>query len=271
MRIATTINGVGDPTYVLLHGLASTRHIWDLVVPYLAKSHRVIAPDLRGHGESEKPDDRYALEDFAEDVDELLRRNGVTHPVLVGHSFGANVALHHAATRGAARAIVLVDGALVQLHEHLSWEEARTRLAPPPDDRESIERFVQEGPPTLPRTPQLVDIRRSLFEWSRDGAVRKRLTLERHLAILRSSWEQDVHAELRSLRCPALSIVCRISSAKVPGQKWDGEKARAAARIAAFPRVTVRRFDDTIHDVPLQRPLELSEAILAFGAKTERP
>src|SRR5438093_1410070 len=204
MRFGTTIAGVGEPTFLLMHGLASTRRIWDLVVPYLSKEHKVIAFDLRGHGESEKPEEGYSLEHLAEDVDELVRRYGVTRPVLVGHSAGANLALHHAVTRKSARGIVLVDGALVEMHAHLSWDDALMRLAPPADDAHRIEKFVREGWPEVSNSEQLREIRRSLFEWGKGGDVHKRLTKDRHLAILRSLWEQDVHADLAGLGRPAL-------------------------------------------------------------------
>lgn len=266
MRFATTIAGVGEPTFILLHGLGSTRRIWDLVVPALARDHKVIAFDLRGHGDTEKPEEGYALEDLAEDVDELMRRYGVTRPILVGHSAGANVALHHAATRRAARGVVLVDGAVIELHAHLSWDEAARRLAPPPDDTYQIEKFVREGWPAVPDGPQLVEIRRSLFDWGKGGEARKRLTLERHLALLRSLWEQDVHADLARLRCRALMVVCRMPLDRSPEQRWLAQKSLAAARIARVPRVEVRWLENTIHDVPVQRPREVADAILGFAA-----
>lgn len=265
MRFASTIAGIGEPTFLLLHGLASTRRIWDLVVPHLARGHKVIAFDQRGHGETEKPNAGYSLEDLATDLDELIRRYGVSRPILVGHSAGANVVLHHAATRRNARGIVLVDGAVVETHAHLSWEETAERLAPPLDDAHQIEKFVREGWPQVPNSLQLVEIRRSFFEWGKGADAHKRLTRERHLEILRSLWAQDVHADLSRIACPALMIVCRMSLEKAPEQRWHVEKALSAARIARFPKVKLVWFEDTIHDVPVQRPTQLAEAIRAFS------
>ncbi len=264
MRFATNIAGVGEPTVILLHGLASTRRIWDLVVPHLSREHKVIAFDLRGHGETEKPDDGYTLEEFAEDVDELMRRYGVTRPILVGHSAGANVALHQAVTRRNARGVVLVDGGLVEVHAHLSWEDAATRMAPPLDASQ-IEKVVREGWPQVPDSPQLVEIRRSLYEWGKGGDVRERLRREHRLAILRSLWEQDVHADLARLPCPAFIVVSRVPLATAPEERWHRQKAFAAARVARLPQVRLKWFEDTIHDVPVQRPGELADAILAFA------
>jgi pimeloyl-ACP methyl ester carboxylesterase len=169
MRFGTSIAGVGEPTFILLHALASTRRIWDFVLPLLKVDHKVIAFDLRGHGETEKPEAGYGLEDLAGDIDELMRRYGVTRPVLVGHSAGANLALHHAATRRNARGIVLVDGGVIELHAHLSWDETLDALAPAPDDAYQIEKFVRDGWSEVPNNPQLMEVRRSLYEWDKSG------------------------------------------------------------------------------------------------------
>ncbi|OLC58054.1 MAG: hypothetical protein AUH85_01755 [Chloroflexi bacterium 13_1_40CM_4_68_4] len=263
MRFGTTIAGVGEPTFILIHGLASTRRIWDLVVPLLKVEHKVIAFDVRGHGETEKPEFGYALEDLAGDIDELLRRYGVTRPVLVGHSAGAHLALHHAITRRNARGVVLVDGGLIELHAHLSWEDALEQLSPPPDDGYQIEKFVRDGWSEVPNTTQLAEIRRSLFEWDKGTDARKRLTRERHLAILRSLWEQDVHADLAALHCPALIVACRPREGS--DAQWMAQKELAALRVARLPHVRVSWLADTIHDAPVQRPRELADAILAFS------
>lgn len=50
------IAGTGDPV-ILLHGYAENSHMWRPLIPELAKTHTVIAPDLRGFGQSEKPND----------------------------------------------------------------------------------------------------------------------------------------------------------------------------------------------------------------------
>lgn len=268
MRLATGITGIGEPTLVLLHGLASTRRVFDLVVPQLAKTHRAIAFDQRGHGESEKPDDGYSLEAFATDIDEILRRHGVSRPVFVGHSFGANVALHHAATRAAARRLVLVDGGLVEMHAHLSWEHAAERLAPPPDDPHENDRWVRDGSPDIPNSPQLAEIRRSLFELQGNGMLRKRLTRERHLKILRSLWEQDVHEQLARVRCPTLLLVPRRQTSDALAQRWLRQKELAVTRVGRFPHVAIRWLEDTVHDVSLQRPAELAREILEFVSRT---
>jgi pimeloyl-ACP methyl ester carboxylesterase len=77
----------------LLHGLASQAHIWDLVAPKLAEQRRVVALDQRGHGLSDKPDDGYDFASVAADLGRFLDAEGFDRSVLVGHSWGGNVAL----------------------------------------------------------------------------------------------------------------------------------------------------------------------------------
>lgn len=79
---------------VLLHGLGASTYSWRRVIPLLARRHRVIALDLRGHGKSEKPFDRnYAQAAQAELVRDALRQLKLRRATLVGHSYGGAVAL----------------------------------------------------------------------------------------------------------------------------------------------------------------------------------
>ena len=86
------------PDIVLIHGLTGDLSIWFLckAMTELAKTHRVTAFDLRGHGYSDVPPSGYTSLDHAEDVLALMDVIGATRAKLVGHSFGAVVALHAA-------------------------------------------------------------------------------------------------------------------------------------------------------------------------------
>ena len=80
------------PPLVLIHGFVSSMRWWDRVTPALARDHRVIRIDLRGHGGSEKPRDGYAMEEQADLVAAAMRRLGVRRARVVGHSMGGIVA-----------------------------------------------------------------------------------------------------------------------------------------------------------------------------------
>jgi 3-oxoadipate enol-lactonase len=93
-----TDEGVGAPV-VLIHGLGSSSSDWQLQFPALTPSFRVIAVDLRGHGESSKPAGPYTMAMFAHDVAKLIEALGIAPCHVVGLSLGAMTALELSATR----------------------------------------------------------------------------------------------------------------------------------------------------------------------------
>ena len=84
--------GEGE-TVLLLHGLAGSSRTWRAVLPELARTHDVIAPDLLGHGESAKPMGDYSLGAFASGLRDFLAALDVPSATIVGHSFGGGVAM----------------------------------------------------------------------------------------------------------------------------------------------------------------------------------
>jgi pimeloyl-ACP methyl ester carboxylesterase len=90
------IGGKGDPV-VLLHGWPETWYEWRHVMPALAKNYTVIAPDLRGLGDSSKPPSGYDGKTIAEDIHQLVTQLGFKTIYLVGHDIGTQVAYSYAA------------------------------------------------------------------------------------------------------------------------------------------------------------------------------
>jgi pimeloyl-ACP methyl ester carboxylesterase len=84
------------PLLVLLHGIAGSSATWEEVIPRLSERHRVIAPDLLGHGESSKPRGDYSLGAYANAVRDLLGALGEARGTIVGHSLGGGVAMQFA-------------------------------------------------------------------------------------------------------------------------------------------------------------------------------
>ncbi|MGC8640878.1 MAG: alpha/beta fold hydrolase [Isosphaeraceae bacterium] len=100
------------PDVVLIHGLTGDLSIWFLAraVGALAASHRVTVYDLRGHGYSDAPAEGYTSGDHARDLIALLDVLGIDRASLVGHSFGAVIAMHAAVlTPHRIEALVLSD------------------------------------------------------------------------------------------------------------------------------------------------------------------
>jgi pimeloyl-ACP methyl ester carboxylesterase len=82
------------PPLLLIHGFGASTFTWRFVAPELAKTHRVIAVDLKGFGQSDKPfDERYSVVDQAELLAQLIEEKDLRNLTLVGHSFGGGVAL----------------------------------------------------------------------------------------------------------------------------------------------------------------------------------
>ena len=93
MRLAYTDTRT-PPVVVLLHGFPLSREMWVEQLRALGSTYRVIAPDLRGHGESEAPKGAYTMDEMADDVVELLDHLGADGPVVLGGlSMGGYVAL----------------------------------------------------------------------------------------------------------------------------------------------------------------------------------
>ncbi len=94
-RVRYVDEGQG-PAVVLLHGFASSMHTWKRVQPELLKRHRVIALDLKGFGWTDRPEGDYSPAAQAKLVRALLDQRGVRDVAVVGHSWGASVALQFA-------------------------------------------------------------------------------------------------------------------------------------------------------------------------------
>jgi pimeloyl-ACP methyl ester carboxylesterase len=101
------------PAVVCIHGLTANHTCWASVGDLLSPAHRLIAYDLRGRGESDKPERGYSLALHGEDLLGLLDHFGLGKAVLIGHSLGAHIAVRFAATHPERVAkLVLVDGGI---------------------------------------------------------------------------------------------------------------------------------------------------------------
>jgi len=115
LRLHYLVAGKGDPV-LLLHGYAENSHMWRPLMAQLAKTHTVIAPDLRGFGQSSKPITGYDKKTMAQDVHALAQSLGYQHEIVVGHDIGLMVTYAYAAQypREVDR-IVLMDAFLPAL------------------------------------------------------------------------------------------------------------------------------------------------------------
>ena len=112
VKLHYLIAGKGDPI-LLLHGYAETSHMWLPLIAKLAVNHTVIAPDLRGFGQSAAPPNGYTKKEMAQDIHALMVKLGYPKVRLAGHDIGLMVAYAYAAQYpGDVDRIVLMDAFL---------------------------------------------------------------------------------------------------------------------------------------------------------------
>lgn len=118
----------GDgPPLILLHGFPETWFAWRKQIPALAAKYRVIAPDLRGYGETAKPPSGYNKRTMARDIYELMKALGIDKAPIIGHDRGARVATRFAKDYPAAieRLVVMDNIPTRVIFERMDAEIAR--------------------------------------------------------------------------------------------------------------------------------------------------
>jgi pimeloyl-ACP methyl ester carboxylesterase len=254
---------------VLLHGLASNARIWDLVAPLIAgPGRRVVALDQRGHGLTDKPPDGYDFVAITGDLHAAVEALGLDRPVVVGHSWGAAVALDYAARHPEdAAGAVLVDGGIFELSRGMTWEEAEVRMAPPDLTQLTRDEFVERLRGWAKDIPQSEDVEDAVlanFYVAEDGRIRPHLTRENHMRILHAMFHQPTSSMFAQIACPVLIAPAMMEYPDAAPPFLQHKRAAVDAALAALSRARVRWFENTVHDIPLHRPAELAHAIGEF-------
>jgi pimeloyl-ACP methyl ester carboxylesterase len=228
------------PPVVLLHGVLQTgegmRHLAD----QLALDREVLVPDLRGRGDSDRPDGGYDPPTMADDVAGLIDRLGIERPALIGRLHGGLIAYHLAARRpelvcgvvlGDANPEVTVDRASQALADVSSLPRRFASYA-------DATRFYEEGLGLSPDRARH-DIPSDLeaapgggYHWRHDLEIVRRIEAA---AIPRSDW--DV---LARLRCPALIL---------RGQRGEIRQKTAERMLAVMSQARAQTIYGSSHDV----------------------
>ncbi len=114
VRIAYDDLGIGSPAVLLVHGAFGDRSLFGPQIEHLAPRHRVVALDLRGHGESDVPTSGFAFADFVADALAVTTAAGLDRVVVCGHSvLGAGIGLRLAAARpDLVAGVAMLDGGI---------------------------------------------------------------------------------------------------------------------------------------------------------------
>ena len=262
--------GSGRPL-LLLHGLASSCRIWDFTAPLLAERFHTLAVDQRGHGLSDKPGS-YTFAEVTGDLAAFIDALGLERPVIAGHSWGAGVALQFAADYPEIpTAIALIDGGFAERSSSQTWEQAETMMRPPEIDGTQVDRFVgfmKKWPDIAPIwSEQLQEMVLSNLE-VRDGKVYRRLPIPDHMKIAREIWDQKPSELYPRIKSPVLMVPAMQHSDDPRRESWTQAKLHGIETAKKLlPDVRVVPMEDTIHDVPIQRPKELAQALIDFAAE----
>lgn len=258
--------GEGSSSHlILLHGLGSQAHTWDEFGNELSSSFRVVAPDLRGHGESDHSEEGYAPARFHEDVKALARSLNIPSFDLVGHSLGALIAIGFAAEHpDLVNRLVLEDGgpgmdtdaarggsignftrplAFDTLESAISWLQAQNPLLSSRTDEE-MEQMAKHrmkenwaGRWIFRHDPELYWILDNAPGWSQEESEQ--------------AWEQTA-----SISCPTLVL---------RGKESELLSSDAAARIAdAIPNATLVEVPGAGHSIHSETPERFLEIVRDF-------
>ncbi len=254
------VERAGDgPPLVLLHGFTGATTTWTPLLPRLATEHDAIAIDLPGHGRSSAPAsaDRYALTRFADDLLRVLDALAIDRVALLGYSMGGRAALRfalHAPDRIAALVLESTSPGIADAARRAERRESDRALANE-IERDGVSAFVRRWE-TLPLWAS---------QHTLPASVRSRLRAQREAndaAGLASSLrgagageDEPVLPQLGTIKAPVLLVAGALDAAYV---------AAAGQMADALPNARLTVVPDAGHAVHLERPDELTDAVLEF-------
>ncbi|NQW22939.1 MAG: alpha/beta hydrolase [SAR202 cluster bacterium] len=257
--------GSGQPI-VLLHGLASTCHIWDMVAPILAQDHAVIAVDQRGHGETDKPDEGYDIATVTQDALGVIKQLGVDKPIVIGHSWGGSVALNLAVVAPeSVKGLTWVDGGMINVsNRYPNIEDAKIEMAPPDFTGVKVDSFLERVRSRHQETgmsPEVANIVMANFEILEDQTIKARLSRANHLRIIEGLWDHKPRELYSKVQCSVLIMPARQDNNLATHERGKRRLMLVEEAEERLPKSKTVWLEDSIHDVPIQRPELVADVI----------
>lgn len=145
-RIHYLETGSGDPPILLVHGWSCDHTYFAPQFERFGRKHRVVAVDLRGHGQSDKPEQAYTMAVFADDLASLCGELGLVRPVVIGHSLGGMIAVELARRfPDLPSALVLADAPIVPTQWLRDGLQSLLEALRAPDCEEFQQAFIANG------------------------------------------------------------------------------------------------------------------------------
>lgn len=240
--------GHGAPL-ILIHGLGSSSQDWELQVPVLARHYRLIVVDVRGHGRSDKPRERYSIKGFSFDLSALIEHLALPPAHVVGLSMGGMIAFQLAVDEPAqVNSLCIVNSApevkVRSAADYWQWAKRRglaSLLSPSTIGKALGERL-------FPKAEQS-DLRRRMAErWATND---KRAYLASFDAIV--GWGVQEH--LSRISCPTLVISADHDYTPV---------AQKEIYVKLLPNARLVVIENSRHATPLDQPEVFNATLLDF-------
>ena len=260
--------GGDGPPVVALHGLASSSHWYDIVIPLLRGHYRIIVPDQRGHGQTTQATTGYDWSTLSGDVARLMDHVGMDKAAVLGHSWGGNVATNMAALYpDRVNRVVMIDGGFLggQNSRDTNWEEFSQRVRPR-DVSGKREEFLDRLRVQLADcwSDDLERIVQTMVYEDAEGQIRDILHPDNHAQVIRAMWDQPPATVLPRITCPAM-IVAAGPTPDRAGSDFASRREEMVTAAAGFLKDgQVHWIPNTIHDIGYHKPVELAGLIKIF-------
>jgi pimeloyl-ACP methyl ester carboxylesterase len=236
--------GKGRDALVFVHGWTCDMSFWRGQISDFEQRTRVIAIDLPGHGQSDKPQVAYTMELFARAVDAVMRDAGVERAVLVGHSMGTPVIRQfYRKYPQKTLALVIVDGPLRPFGDRKMMEQFIAPLRGP-NYKEQASRFIDGMMGPQVSTALREQIKTSMLSTPQSVAISAMEGMADE-----SIWKQD------QIGVPVLAIL-----AKTPF--WPPDNEQLFRSLA--PTLEYQMWEGVSHFLMMEKPKEFNEALAGF-------
>lgn len=241
--------GKGERALVFVHGWTCDMNVWQQQLPAFAAGARLIALDLPGHGQSDKPEIRYTQDLFARAIEAVMRDAGVKEAVLVGHSMGTPVIRQfYRKYPQKTLALVIVDGAL--------------RPFGATEDREKFLELVR-GPQYQTVATGMVNAMLAPVKNAdlRSSITATMLATPKHVAV--SAMEGMNAPEIfkdDKINVPVLAILAR-------SPIWQADTEQFFRSLA--PNLEYQMWEQVGHFLMVEKPQEFNQALAAFLSKNK--
>lgn len=254
----------GDPPpALLLHGIGNYGRYWDLFADAVGGRLRLVAPDARGHGDSGKPERGYAAAAFVADAVAIMDTLALDRAVVAGHSMGGVHGMRLAAGHPErVLALVLVDVGPETMRE--GTDRARRLTLTRPEsfaDREEALAYLRTTSPGYTDEVYADRLEHGLRDdhgrlaWRSSSAALAQIMAARSPA-------DELWEKLRATRCPLLIVRGTRSNVLAAGTAERMKRERALAQPGT--RTDLIELDSG-HNVALERPHELAEAVVQLA------